>query len=409
MRGQKRNLGKFIYLVIIMIIVFNCLGLTSKDEKKIYNNIKIENVDVGKLTKNEAIKKLTEIYPVENFNIIYDSERWIIKSENIDLNYNVEEKVQEAFNYTRSDSMADNLKRKIKLSSKKYHNINMKATYNEVKLSEQLEVICKSINLDAIDATFYVEPSGQIKRTQSKEGKQVDLSRLKEDIYEMINKKKVKDIDLPVLTKYPKISTEQVKSINTILGQFSTSFNEHTSRGNNIHVAGESTNDILLMPGEIFSYNKHTGARNWVNGYKSAPIIVGGKVTRGEGGGVCQVSTTIYNAALISGLIIDEVHNHSLPSRYAPRGRDATVSYGYIDLKFSNPYTHPIYIKNIMGNGAITSKIYGCDSDRERISIKMIEEYTNNKITVQTYRLYLNEENNVIRKELVSTSIYKPY
>ena len=92
-----------------------------------------------------------------------------------------------------------------------------------------------------------------------------------------------------------------------------------------------------------------------------------------------------------------------------PKGRDATVSYGYIDLKFSNSYTHPIYIKNIMGKGAITTKIYGCDLDRQRISIKMIEEYTKDKITVQTYRLYLDEENNVIQKELVNTSIYKSY
>ena len=409
MRGQKKILNKFIYLVIIMIIVFNSLGLTSKEEKKIHSNIKIDNVDVGKLTREKAIKKLKETYPVENFNIIYDGKKWTIKAENIDLNYNIEERVEEAFNYTRSSSTMNNLKRKTNLNLKKYHNIKLKATYNEIKLSEQLEVICKSINMDAVDATFYVELSGEIKRTESKEGKQVDLSRLKEDIYDMINKKKIEEINLPVLTKYPKISTEQVKSINAILGQFSTGFNEYTSRGSNIHVSGQSTSDVLLMPGETFSYNKHTGARNWVNGYKSAPVIVGGKVTRGEGGGVCQVSTTIYNAALISGLTIDEVHNHSLPSRYVPRGRDATVSYGYTDLKFSNPYTHPVYIKNIVGNGAITSKIYGCDLDRQRISIRMVEEYTKNKITVQTYRLYLDEENNIIKKELVNTSIYKPY
>jgi len=284
----------------------------------------------------------------------------------------------------------------------------LKATYDETKLSEELEVICNSINVDAVDATFRVQLSGELKRTESKEGKQVDLSRLKEDIYDMINKKKIENINLPVITLYPDVSTKQVKSINSVLGQFSTSFNNSTSRGSNIHVAGEQTSDTLLMPGDTFSYNKSTGARNWVNGYKSAPIIVGGKVTNGEGGGVCQVSTTIYNAALLSGLTIDEVHNHSLPSRYVQRGRDATVSYGYTDLKFSNPYTHPVYIKNIVGNGAITSKIYGCNSDRERISIKIVEEYTKNKITVQTYRLFLDEENNIMKKELVNASVYKP-
>ena len=411
MTKKKRGINKFIYLLIITLIGFSTLGMSSKDEesKKIHDNILIEKVHVGKLTRKEATDKIKKYYPINNININYNDIKWTIKAEDINLDYNIEKSVKEAFDYTRDKSVWNNIKRKGKLNLNKPYNIKLKATYDEAKLSKELRKICDEINVDAIDATFHVELSGELKRSESKEGKEVDLSRLKEDIYDMINKKKIKDISLPVLTLYPRISTEQVKSINSILGQFSTSFNDETSRGSNIHVAGETTSDILLMPGETFSYNKTTGARNWVSGYKSAPVIVGGKVVNGEGGGVCQVSTTIYNAALISGLTIDEVHNHSLPSRYAPRGRDATVSYGYTDLKFSNPFTHPVYIKNIVKNGAITSKIYGCNLDRERIVIRMEEEYTKDKITVQTYRLYLDEENNVIRKELVNTSVYKPH
>lgn len=409
MIGDK-TFNKFIYLSIIVIIAFSTVGIAPVyKDKKIHKNITIENISVGKLTKEEAVNMLKKTYPLDNFNINYNNESWTIKPEDIELNFHIEERVDEALNYTRSKSIWNNIKRKGKLNINKPYNIKIKATYNEVKLSKQLEKIYEKINVEAVDATFYVEPSGEIKRSESKEGRDVDISKLKDDIYNMINKKKIKDINLPVLTLYPKTSTKQVKSINSILGQFSTSFNDSTSRGSNIHVAGESTSDVLLMPGETFSYNKKTGARNWVNGYQSAPIIVGGKVVNGEGGGVCQVSTTIYNAALLSGLTIDEVHNHSLPSRYAPRGRDATVSYGYTDLKFTNPYTHPVYIKNIVGNGAITSKIYGCNLDRERIVIRMEEEYLKDKITVKTYRLYLDEENNVMRRELVNTSIYKTH
>lgn len=409
MIGDK-TFNKFIYLSIIVIIAFSTVGIAPADNnKKIHKNITIESISVGKLTKEEAVNMLKKTYPLDNFNINYNNESWTIKPEDIELNFHIEERVDEALNYTRSKSIWNNIKRKGKLNINKPYNIKIKATYNEVKLSKQLEKIYEKINIEAVDATFYVEPSGEIKRSESKEGRDVDISKLKDDIYNMINKKKIKDINLPVLTLYPKTSTKQVKSINSILGQFSTSFNDSTSRGSNIHVAGESTSDVLLMPGETFSYNKKTGARNWVNGYQSAPIIVGGKVVNGEGGGVCQVSTTIYNAALLSGLTIDEVHNHSLPSRYAPRGRDATVSYGYTDLKFTNPYTHPVYIKNIVGNGAITSKIYGCNLDRERIVIRMEEEYLKDKITVKTYRLYLDEENNVMRRELVNTSIYKTH
>ena len=409
MIGDK-TFNKFIYLSIIIIIALSTVGIAPADNnKKIHKNITIENISVGKLTKEEAVNMLKKTYPLDNFNINYNNESWTIKPEDIELNFHIEERVDEALNYTRSKSIWNNIKRKGKLNINKPYNIKIKATYNEVKLSKQLEKIYEKVNIEAVDATFYVEPSGEIKRSESKEGRDVDISKLKDDIYNMINKKKIKDINLPVLTLYPKTSTKQVKSINSILGQFSTSFNDSTSRGSNIHVAGESTSDVLLMPGETFSYNKKTGARNWVNGYQSAPIIVGGKVVNGEGGGVCQVSTTIYNAALLSGLTIDEVHNHSLPSRYAPRGRDATVSYGYTDLKFTNPYTHPVYIKNIVGNGAITSKIYGCNLDRERIVIRMEEEYLKDKITVKTYRLYLDEENNVMRRELVNTSIYKTH
>ena len=409
MIGDK-TFNKFIYLSIIIIIALSTVGIAPADkDKKIHKNITIENISVGKLTKEEAVNILEKTYPLDNFNITYNNESWTIKPEDIELSFHIEERVDEALNYTRSKSIWNNIKRKGKLNINKPYNIKIKATYNEVKLSKQLEKIYEKVNVEAVDATFYVEPSGEIKRSESKEGRDVDISKLKDDIYNMINKKKIKDINLPVLTLYPKTSTKQVKSINSILGQFSTSFNDSTSRGSNIHVAGESTSDVLLMPGETFSYNKKTGARNWVNGYQSAPIIVGGKVVNGEGGGVCQVSTTIYNAALLSGLTIDEVHNHSLPSRYAPRGRDATVSYGYTDLKFTNPYTHPVYIKNIVGNGAITSKIYGCNLDRERIVIRMEEEYLKDKITVKTYRLYLDEENNVMRRELVNTSIYKTH
>ena len=409
MIGDK-TFNKFICLSIIIIIAFSTVGIAPADNnKKIHKNITIENISVGKLTKEEAVNILEKTYPLDNFNITYNNESWTIKPEDIELSFHIEERVDEALNYTRSKSIWNNIKRKGKLNINKPYNIKIKATYNEVKLSKQLEKIYEKVNVEAVDATFYVEPSGEIKRSESKEGRDVDISKLKDDIYNMINKKKIKDINLPVLTLYPKTSTKQVKSINSILGQFSTSFNDSTSRGSNIHVAGESTSDVLLMPGETFSYNKKTGARNWVNGYQSAPIIVGGRVVNGEGGGVCQVSTTIYNAALLSGLTIDEVHNHSLPSRYAPRGRDATVSYGYTDLKFTNPYTHPVYIKNIVGNGAITSKIYGCNLDRERIVIRMEEEYLKDKITVKTYRLYLDEENNVMRRELVNTSIYKTH
>ena len=103
---------------------------------------------------------------------------------------------------------------------------------------------------------------------------------------------------------------------------------------------------------------------------------------------------------------ITEVHNHTFVSHYVPAGRDATVSYGYTDFKFKNPLRHPVYIKNITNNGVITSKIYGCSQDRERLYITTKAKYDKDKLIVDTHRIYLDEEGNTIRDELVNKSTY---
>ena len=123
------------------------------------------------------------------------------------------------------------------------------------------------------------------------------------------------------------------------------------------------------MPGEVFSYNTQTGKRTKANGYKDAPVIVNGKLENDVGGGVCQVSSTIFNSALYSGLDITSRQNHSLKSSYVSIGRDAMVSDGGSDLRFKNPYSHPIYIKNVVSDGVITSRIYGNVSDKKNITI----------------------------------------
>ena len=106
---------------------------------------------------------------------------------------------------------------------------------------------------------------------------------------------------------------KDLENIDTILGSHSTKFDSSVSgRSQNIKLSAQRTSDILLMPGETFSYNKSTGQRTLSNGYQNAPVIVQGVVQEGIGGGVCQVSTTLYNAVLYSGLEIESIKNHSI-------------------------------------------------------------------------------------------------
>ena len=409
MKRVKFNIKKIFSLSILLTLVFFTLGIgkiNNYNGGEIYKNIYIEDINLNNMTREDAKSIVDKYYSVRPIKITYNEKEWSINPENINLSFNASEVIDEAYNYTRTDDIKYNLKRKLDLQLNNKKKFILRASYDESKLSEEIHKICVEIDIPAKAASIIIKDSSEIITSESKEGREVDVVKLKELIYDTIDRKKIIIIDLPVRVITPKITSEDVKSINSTLGQYSTSFNNSSARGNNIYVAGKGSSEIIVMPGEIYSFNKCTGARTWSKGYKTAKVIVGGKFVNGEGGGVCQVSTTIFNATLLAGMEIQEVHNHTIPSKYAPRGRDAAVSYGYSDLKFKNPYSHPVYIKNIINNGAITSKVYGCNQDREKLYIRTEEKYEKDKINVKTYRIYLDEENNKIREELISESKY---
>lgn len=167
-------------------------------------------------------------------------------------------------------------------------------------------------------------------------------------------------------------SIEQVKNRTRKLYSFTTYFDGgNTDRSANIRLAGEKINGFVLAPGEVFSFNRTVGERSEKNGFKSAKIIEDGKFVQGVGGGVCQVSTTLYNAALLAGLEIKEYHPHSLQVSYVAPSRDAMVSGNYCDLKFGNNRKTPVYIRVSCTLSSITCTVYG-ESDGCNYSFKSV-------------------------------------
>lgn len=365
-KSKKKN------VIIGGIILAFSLGIIINyfNQKKIYNdniakNIFIENIDVSKMTKEQATQAVGSNYAPKGINLSYEGKKYEILPTDIDLKYNVEETVEEAYNYTKTDNYFENLKRYFNLKDNK-KSIEIKPSYDEAKLSERIQNISNDINVDTVDAKVYISNSGGIASSPSNIGKELNISSTKEGIINNIENKDSNEIKLEVNIKEPNIKTEDAKSVNTLLAQFTTKFSTNaSSRVNNIKTAASRISDILLMPGEQFSYNNLTGVRNKANGYKDAPVIVNGKLEDAVGGGVCQVSTTLYNSALSSGMQLTAVTNHSLASSYVPIGRDAMVNDGGTDFRFKNPYSHPVYIKNVVENGTVTSRIYGNESDKK--------------------------------------------
>ena len=142
------------------------------------------------------------------------------------------------------------------------------------------------------------------------------------------------------------------------LGTFSTKLNATTGgRVNNIKKASETINMKVVQPGEEFSYNTTVGPTTQKNGYQLADIIVKGKREKGYGGGVCQVSSTLYNAAANAGMTITERHDHSAPVPYVAAGKEAATSYGGKDLKFINSKPFPVVIQSRVHDGDITVSV----------------------------------------------------
>jgi len=164
----------------------------------------------------------------------------------------------------------------------------------------------------------------------------------------------------------PDFTVEEAKKETCLRASFSTDYSSSTAnRKHNIALASSRINGTIIPSGETFSFNKTVGKRTESSGFKEAKIIVGGDFTDGVGGGVCQVSTTVYNAALLSGLEITRAVSHSLPPSYVSPSFDAMVNSGSSDLTVKNSTDRPVYLSVTADGNRVTAAVYGLKNPYE--------------------------------------------
>ncbi len=168
-----------------------------------------------------------------------------------------------------------------------------------------------------------------------------------------------KQVVLPIEETNPNVTQDQVQGINeVVLGSFTTYFDASVEgRSFNIKKSADQINDIVLGPGDRFYFNTVVGNASKENGYALATVIVNKEFVPGYGGGVCQTSSTLYNAVAKAGLEMIEVHHHSKPVGYVPIGSDATVAYPYLDFKFSNNRPYPVVLKSSVKGGSLQIEV----------------------------------------------------
>lgn len=216
---------------------------------------------------------------------------------------------------------------------------------------------------------------------------------------------------IPLKILSPEITTNMIGSeaFPDLISSFSTKYPiSNKNRTTNLILASSKINGTVLMPGETFSYNKVVGERTISAGYKEAAIYVDGKVVDGLGGGICQITTTLYNAVLYANLEIVERRNHQFVPSYVTAGRDATVVYGLTDFKFKNSRNYPIKILCSVSGGIAKFEILGLKTDNEYevIISSKVTKTTSSAIYSQTYKT-LKQNGNTISSEILSNDVYK--
>src|SRR5205807_3230928 len=170
-----------------------------------------------------------------------------------------------------------------------------------------------------------------------------------------------------VTTQPAKRTTAQVQAmgITTRISSYETIYGGDQNRIHNVQLVARLIDGKLIAPGATFSFNRATGARTAAKGFLEAPVILNGEVTTGLGGGVCQVSTTVFNAAYEAGLRITARSNHALYISHYPQGRDATVDYPDVDLRFVNDTGHWLLLRTFVGSSSLTVSLYGTPTARK--------------------------------------------
>ncbi len=216
---------------------------------------------------------------------------------------------------------------------------------------------------------------------------------------------------IPLQTLYPSVTTNMIgtEAFPDLLSTYSTKYStSDTDRTTNLKLAAEKINGTVLMPGETFSYNQVVGERTIAAGYKEASMYVDGEVVDGLGGGICQISSTLYNAVLYANLEIVSRSNHQFVPSYVSASRDATVVYGSIDFKFTNSRDYPIKLVCSVSGGVAKFEIYGLSTDNEyEVEISSyVTGTTDDAIYSEAYRI-LKQNGQVVSTELLSKDTYK--
>ncbi|HZJ84587.1 MAG TPA: VanW family protein, partial [Syntrophomonadaceae bacterium] len=321
------------------------------------------------------------------------------------------------------------------MDGSKLINYPIKVEYNREAIDNIVNTWNSNIAVDYLNASLEIDNDIGLVIVPSKPGIVVDFEATLAGLpQEILLDKGTKTLEIPIVMKEvnPRITENDLSNMGE-LASYTTWYREYeVDRSHNVKISSQSIDGTMVEAGEVFSFNDVVGKRTYETGYRDAAIIVGGLFEPGLGGGICQVSSTLYNAALLAGMEIVERHNHGLAVAYIPLGRDATITYGLQDLKFRNHTDSPIYLRTSANQGKLTIYVYGNTDYRQNIEISHVvdkvydfteirkvddtlavgvEEIETNGMPgymVRSFRTFYDQNGNITKTENLATDRYSP-
>jgi len=328
----------------------------------IYSGISINGTDVSGKTKEEALQQLQQEADVhlgnQKITIQQEDKIWDIPFSDLDVKYDIEASVEQAWEIGRTGELKDRYKVVTDVAQNK-EDIPISYTHDKQKVVEKLQEIATEFNVEAQDSTI-TRKNGAFQITDEQKGYALDVDKTVPKVEEMLEQNTGGTIEPEITITEPKVTKADNEKVTDLIGTYSTTYSANAAgRNENLRVGCANIDGTVIAPGEVFSMNVGLGPQTYANGYKDAGVYVNGKVEQGVAGGVCQVTSTLYNAVILAELEVVERYPHSMTVGYVPLGRDAAVAGDYKDLKFRNDTEYPVYLEAYARDGKVVCNLYG--------------------------------------------------
>lgn len=437
-----------IVIVCILIVGGAIVGESGDVERVVLNNTNVNGLNVGGLSESNANLMLKQHYEkrLEDFNLklTYKDKVWEFNNDDFVVSSNIHTIAEEIQLRDKKLANKEAEKKYIKDMVEKGESLNVAFNYIFVGIDSKVNEIAKVINSEPVNSkiNFLAEKNKPFDITDDICGVQVDVDKLYAEIEKQFKNSNNIEVEIPIIEIKADVTKADNLSKTKLISTFETNVADSTgNRKYNVKKALSKFNGLVVMPNEEISFNKLTGPQTLENGYKVATIILNGKFVDGVGGGICQASTTLYNALIRSNVKINEVNKHTLPVKYVPLALDAMVSEGISDLKFQNTSEYPIYIQTYSTPERVGVKIYSHELENgttikarskiikvlphlgDEIKVDVNKQYQDKVLfkgeqyrvlwpregyVVESYLDYYDKNGKLIKEELIRKETYKP-